>query len=129
LNELSALRAVAAAARRVRHWHDADNDGMVVSGESVRALWAALETLDSVSPVSWPVTDETDGSESCICHRCIKEKGLKAELNFGAHTLPLNCTRMIVCGQCGNKRCPRASDHRLACTGSNASGQAGSVHR
>ncbi len=45
--ELSALRAVADAARRIRHWHDSDNAGMVVSGESVRALWSALDALDA----------------------------------------------------------------------------------
>jgi hypothetical protein len=27
--------------------------------------------------------------------------------------------RMIVCGRCGNKRCPGAASHRNACTGSN----------
>jgi len=32
----------------------------------------------------------------------------------------------IVCGTCGNKRCPKASDCSLDCTGSNASGQPGS---
>jgi hypothetical protein len=31
--------------------------------------------------------------------------------------------RMILCANCGNKRCPRASDHRKACTGSNDPGQ------
>jgi hypothetical protein len=36
--------------------------------------------------------------------------------------------RMIVCIECGNKRCPKASDHRLACTRSNAPGQAGSIY-
>lgn len=33
---------------------------------------------------------------------------------------------MIVCPECGNKRCPRASDHGEACTGSNEPGQVGS---
>lgn len=33
--------------------------------------------------------------------------------------------RLIVCPDCGNKRCPKASDHDLACTGSNEPGQAG----
>lgn len=37
--------------------------------------------------------------------------------------------RMILCPTCGNKRCPKASDHDLACTGSNEPGQPGSVHR
>jgi hypothetical protein len=32
----------------------------------------------------------------------------------------------IVCTICGNKRCPKATDHDLACTNSNAPGQRGS---
>ncbi|MEG7606708.1 hypothetical protein [Citrobacter braakii] len=35
--------------------------------------------------------------------------------------------RFVVCPDCGNKRCPRANDHRNDCTGSNEPGQAGSV--
>ncbi len=75
------------------------------------------------------VIGETSGGEACICHRCIKEKKLTVTfpVGFSYSALPLNCTRMIVCGLCGNKRCPRASDHRLACTGSNAPGQTGRV--
>lgn len=34
--------------------------------------------------------------------------------------------RFIVCPDCGNKRCPRANDHRNACTNSNEPGQPGS---
>lgn len=34
----------------------------------------------------------------------------------------------IVCATCGNKRCPKATDCELACTGSNESGQAGSIY-
>jgi hypothetical protein len=34
----------------------------------------------------------------------------------------------IVCQVCGNKRCPKATDHELACTGSNEPGQAGSFY-
>ena len=32
------------------------------------------------------------------------------------------------CEMCGNKRCPHHSDHALACTRSNATGQRGSVY-
>ncbi len=32
----------------------------------------------------------------------------------------------IVCDICGHKRCPKATNHDLLCTGSNASGQPGS---
>lgn len=51
----------------------------------------------------------------CVCHRCLRER---SELR----------AFMVLCKICGNKRCPKASDHDLACTGSNESGQAGSVY-
>ena len=37
--------------------------------------------------------------------------------------------RFVVCPDCGNKRCPRANDHRNACSGSNEPGQEGSAYR
>lgn len=36
--------------------------------------------------------------------------------------------RMVLCPECGNKRCPRASNHIYACTGSNEVGQVGSAY-
>lgn len=33
--------------------------------------------------------------------------------------------RMILCPICGNKRCPKADNHRYKCTGSNDVGQVG----
>lgn len=60
----------------------------------------------------------------CECHRCIRENNLRGEVGG----LPLNAVQMIVCPVCHNKRCPKASDHRLTCTGSNEPGQAGSVY-
>jgi DNA-directed RNA polymerase subunit RPC12/RpoP len=50
------------------------------------------------------------------CHQCFKASG------------GVFLDRMIVCPECGNKRCPRASDHELACTDSNEPGQPGSVY-
>lgn len=50
----------------------------------------------------------------CGCWRCMSERNESR-------------SRMILCPDCGNKRCPRASDHRLACTDSNEAGQPGSV--
>ena len=38
---------VIAAARCIRHWHDREPDGMVVSAEHVRKLWDALHTLEA----------------------------------------------------------------------------------
>lgn len=35
---------------------------------------------------------------------------------------------MILCAECGAKRCPKANDHDNACTGSNEPGQPGSAY-
>ena len=59
-------------------------------------------------------------SASCgHCYRCIGHKRRGGGLTVGM-------TRMIVCPTCGNKRCPHATDHGYACTGSNEPGQMGS---
>ena len=41
---------------------------------------------------------------------------------------PQALDRMLTCPECGNKRCPKASDHDRSCTGSNEPGQPGSVY-
>lgn len=45
-----------------------------------------------------------------------------------ASGLPWTMARMFLCPSCGYKRCPKASDHNNACTGSNDPGQPGSVY-
>jgi hypothetical protein len=35
---------------------------------------------------------------------------------------------MVLCPTCGNKRCPKATDHRLDCTNSNEPEQYGSIY-
>lgn len=37
-------------------------------------------------------------------------------------------SRMSLCPECGNKRCPKATHHDNKCTGSNEPGQAGSAY-
>lgn len=61
----------------------------------------------------------------CECHACIKEH----DLTDSTGVWPLGMVKMILCPECGNKRCPKASDHRLDCTGSNEPGQIGSIYR
>lgn len=41
---------------------------------------------------------------------------------------PETMTRMFLCPTCGNKRCPKATDHELGCTNSNEPGQPGSYY-
>lgn len=54
---------------------------------------------------------------ACWCHTCRPV----------SMTPPENM-RMVLCPDCGNKRCPKANDHRNACTGSNDRGQPGSAY-
>jgi hypothetical protein len=42
---------------------------------------------------------------------------------------PFKRITMVVCPVCGNKRCPKATDAALDCTGSNEPGQPGSSYR
>ena len=65
----------------------------------------------------------------CECHQCIEDNNLTAgTCDDFFDKLPLSSSKMIVCPDCRNKRCPRASDHRLECTESNEQGQEGSVY-
>tara|TARA_R110000851_G_scaffold303263_1_gene460799 strand:+ start:736 stop:948 length:213 start_codon:yes stop_codon:yes gene_type:complete len=66
---------------------------------------------------------------NCNCHACIEEFDIKAgDGDDFFCQLPLSSAMMILCPYCGNKRCPNASDHRNKCTGSNKSGQQGSIY-
>ena len=58
------------------------------------------------------------------CYRCAKEW----DLAHPNEVFPVAITRMWLCPVCGNKRYPKATDHRLDCTGSNDPGQPGSQY-
>lgn len=84
------------------------------------ACRAAMISADQQSPGSetaavtgkWiPVSEQ---KPNCWCLTC--------------RPMVLNDMRFVVCPDCGNKRCPRASDHRNACTRSNEPGQEGSAY-
>jgi Zn finger protein HypA/HybF involved in hydrogenase expression len=53
----------------------------------------------------------------CWCNTCCKKE-----------TGEYHLFRMVLCPECGNKRCPRATNHELKCTGSNEPGQEGSIY-
>ena len=80
--------------------------------EEVAADVRAAAEADARTPVF--VTNPAEGAV-CGCEACMPPDINKPE------TL-----RMILCAKCGNKRCPHATDHRNACTGSNEPGQRGS---
>lgn len=53
----------------------------------------------------------------CWCHKCYEEQ-------VGVP----NYRWMVLCPTCGNKRCPKATDHKLECTNSNKPNQEGSYY-
>ena len=65
----------------------------------------AIAELESQEPVT-----------RYCCHSCFKTSG------------GVMLDRMIVCPDCGNKRCPKASNHALKCTNSNDPNQVGSIY-
>lgn len=60
---------------------------------------------------------DQQGNVKCWCHTC-------CEKETGYHHI----FRMVLCPDCGNKRCPKATNHEFECTGSNEPGQEGSIY-
>lgn len=58
--------------------------------------------------------ENAETSTKCWCHAC--------------RPVTFSDSRLVVCPECGNKRCPHANDHRNACTASNEAGQEGSAY-
>jgi len=84
-------------------WHGGKGDLMrkpLVSRETVSDNWDSLFKKQTLA--------------RCTCIKCKLADNIKNP-------------RMVVCPECGNKRCPHASDHELTCTNSNEPGQPGSV--
>lgn len=62
--------------------------------------------------------------EKCGCFDC--ETEYRRVLAEDHDDWTMNFGFMILCPDCGNKRCPRATSHNNECTGSNKPGQEGS---
>ena len=66
---------------------------------------------------------------ACWCRRCdnAHRVALARSGATPADIISLG-SRFIVCPDCGNKRCPKGTNHELACTNSNEPGQKGSEY-
>lgn len=88
--------------------------------EQVQGMFEAMLAAAPQLPGSEPATvpgkwiPVSEQKPDCWCLTC--------------RPVTLNDMRFVVCPDCGNKRCPRANDHRNACTGSNEPGQEGSAY-
>jgi hypothetical protein len=83
----------------------ATTDQFIASRDAYFAAWAAARAAVG----------------ECHCEAC------DPMITKPGEVFPSNL-RMIVCAICGNKRCPHATNHRNACTASNAPGQKGSAY-
>jgi len=59
----------------------------------------------------------------CWCYRCDQKVPPDPDNPFSGLRM-----RMNLCPDCGNKRCPKATDHNLPCGNSNKPGQKGSIY-
>lgn len=83
-----------------------DGDHKLYTEQQVRAMLAAAPKPPARKPLR------------CSCHTCWPIAADDPASTF-----------MRLCPACGNKRCPKANDHRHACTGSNEPGQPGSAYQ
>lgn len=94
-----------------RWWVESDNGGRVTH-------WMELPAAPHFREISNSSTnnfrENAETSTKCWCRTC--------------RPVTFADSRFVVCPDCGNKRCPRANDHRNACTGSNEPGQIGSAY-
>ncbi|MEG6062837.1 hypothetical protein UXP18_02600 [Enterobacter asburiae] len=78
------------------------------------ALAAAPDFREIVNSSTNNFRENAETSTKCWCHTC--------------RPVTISDMRFVVCPECGNKRCPKANDHRHSCTGSNEPGQEGSAY-
>ncbi len=107
----------------------------VVPDDAFQKLSDALDEIENTLP-----TEDIDRPDVFLAWSAMPRAALKSILQPGNYPgipdcwcrtcrpVALNDMRFVVCPDCGNKRCPRANDHRNACTGSNEPGQEGSAH-
>jgi hypothetical protein len=118
LHAILTVTAEATTLGEVAEWIK-ELDGFGVSRDTELLDGANLHPEGASALMDHPKFGETP-ARCGNCHRCL----LGVQGPFG---LPETAHRMIGCSKCGNKRCPKATDHRLDCTNSNEPGQPGSV--
>ncbi|SLR06805.1 Uncharacterised protein [Klebsiella quasipneumoniae] len=118
------IEILASARRRDHAVFQWDEDQRNAAADSWNACRAAMLQASPVctcpsgdGSLRWPCPVHPGSSPEnpgCWCRTC--------------RPVDINDMRFVVCPDCGNKRCPRANDHRNACTGSNEPGQEGSAY-
>jgi hypothetical protein len=63
----------------------------------------------------------------CNCHQCRHDRAKTSKPEDPVGWWMLN-QMFVTCPDCGNKRCPKATNHRRPCTNKNEPGQKGSIY-
>lgn len=93
---------------------------------ATRARSARSSAENSPAPVSGEGPADSGGSQTykCGCGTC--DQARRDALAAAGDWTQAIFRPFIVCPDCGNKRCPRATHHDSPCSGSNEPGQDGS---
>lgn len=102
-----------------------DDDGEPTDDERIMTI-EGIHNCERCGDEGW-VVDEM-GITRCACGRAGNSPANPGCWCRTCRPVAINDMRFVVCPDCGNKRCPRANDHRNACTGSNEPGQEGSAY-
>lgn len=94
------------------------NEGARVDPKRIQAAAMLRQLQAEIEALKAHPVKEQDGCGNC--HACL--------VGVIKHGLPITSQRMILCPDCGNKRCPKASNHRHQCTNSNEPNQRGSIY-
>ena len=103
-----------AALNRQMNWDDGDFFDDIQNVTHWMPLPAAPHFLEIENSSTKHFRENEETSTKCWCRTC--------------RPVTFADSRFVVCPDCGNKRCPRANDHRNSCTGSNEPGQEGSAY-
>ena len=101
-----------------------DDDGEPTDDERIMAI-EGIHNCEQCGDEGWVVGEM--GITRCACGRAGNSPANPGCWCRTCRPVAINDMRFVVCPDCGNKRCPRANDHRNACTGSNEPGQEGSA--
>lgn len=102
-----------------------DDDGEPTDDERIMAI-EGIHSCVRCGDEGWVVGEM--GITRCACGHAGNSPANSGCWCRTCRPVTINDMRFVVCPDCGNKRCPRANDHRNACTGSNEPGQEGSAY-
>ena len=95
-------------------------DNFFIGRHGSAKMNVSIEQLELILEICKTYTENRKTTKQCPCLRCIKQRDIELGRIFQS--------AMQLCPVCGNKRCPKGTNHDLDCSGSNLQGQDGSSY-